>query len=444
MSFAARKSSHLHIAVMSVLACAAAHHPVFAQDEQYGPVLEPGAEVSMPVQTEAVPAAIPVPLAQAAARALEQSPIVLVGLAEIAALEADLRTARWQRYPNLTAELLAATGGSNVADRDGLAVNLALEQPIWAGGAINSQVDAARFNVDVGRGALREARFNILFAVIQSYYDALLAFERAKVLEVGLAEHRVLIASIERRVRQEVSPLADLTLARSRLTQLEVELTTAREIGQNAMLRLSEFVGAEVERPVFSDEVDGVNVPVQPVAMTEMMSCSPTLERLRSEISVAEAQASSARRSLFPQLLFQLSQNEITGARAAIVLRAQTGNGLARLSAADSAEARVDQAVAELGQADREGRTRIGAEYITLRSSQQRSESGAQASQAASDLVASYRRQFVAGRRSWLDVLNAAREVTSARAAESDARVNAAASATRILALSCRWRPLGV
>ena len=434
----------MRIAFVSVLACSALHGPVSAQDEQYGPVMEPGTEAAVAIQAETAPESIPAPLAQAVARSLEQSPIVLVGLAEVAALEADLRTARWQRYPNLSAELLATTGGSNVADRDGLAVNLALEQPIWSGGTINSQVDAARFNVDVGRNALREARFNILFAVIQSYYDALLAFERVKVLETGLEEHRILVGSIERRVRQEVSPLADLTLARSRLTQLEVELTTAREIGQNAMLRLSEFVGAEVDRPVMGDQADSVSVPVQPVAMTEMMSCSPTMDRLRSEIDVAEAQASTARRSLSPQLLFQLSQNEITGARAALVLRAQTGNGLSRLSAADSAEARVDQAVAELGQADREGRTRLGAEYITLRSSQQRSEAGAQASQAASDLVASYRRQFVAGRRSWLDVLNAAREVTSARAAESDARVNAAASATRILALSCRWRPLGV
>lgn len=413
--------------------------------EPYGPEISP--EIDAPVT--ATPAAIPTPLAEAVQTALEQSPIVLAGLADIAALQADLRTARWQRYPSLSAEILAATGGSNVADTDGLAVNLALEQPIWAGGAINSQVDAARFNVDVGRNALREARFNILFAVIGSYYDALLAFERVRVIEAGLEDHRLLVERIERRVRQEVSPLADLTLARSRLTQLEVELTTAREIGQNAMLRLSEFVGEEVARPTFPDrensrgrELEGL--PVQPVAMTEMMACSPTIDRLRSEIDVAEAQASVARRSLFPQLLLQLSQNEITGARAAIVLRAQTGNGLSRLSAADSAEARVDQATAQLGQADREGRTRLGAEYITLRSSQQRAEAGAQASDAASALLASYQRQFVAGRRSWLDVLNAAREVTSAAAAQSDARVSEAASAARILALSCRWRPLGV
>ena len=126
------------------------------------------------------------------------------------------------------------------------------------------------------------------------------------------------------------------------------------------------------------------------------------------------------------------------------LLRAQTGNGLNLLSAVDSAEARIDAAVAELGQNDREVRRRVRAEYVTLRSGQLRRESGELAQQAASDLQASYQRQFVAGRRSWLDVLNAAREVTDAQVSASDARVLTAASATRILALTCRWRPVGV
>ena len=287
-------------------------------------------------------------------------------------------------------------------------------------------------------------RFNILLGIVQSYFDALLAFERVRVLEEGLAEHRQLVERIERRVAQEVSPLADLTLARSRLTQLEVEMTTAQEIGQSAMLRLAEFVGEPVPRPVFPDGAIMDGLPAQQVAVQDMLVCSPSLDRLESQINVAEANVRSARSALFPQLLLQLSQNELTGARAAIVLRAQTGNGLSRFASVDSARSRVDQAVAELGQADREVRTRLDSEYIVLRSSRQREEAGRLAADAASDLLASYQRQFVAGRRSWLDVLNAAREVTSAQVAESDARVNMVASATRILALSCRWRPAGL
>lgn len=414
--------------------------PACAQDDAYGPATDEQIDIA----SEIVPPEIPPVLAGAIETSLEQSPPVLAGLAELAALQSDVRVAEWQRYPNLSAEILATTGGSNVADPDGLAVNLALEQPIWAGGGIDSQIDAARFSRDVGFNALREVRFNIFLAIIQFYFDALRAAERVRVLDAGIEQHSALVARIERRVMQEVSPLADLTLARSRLTQLQVERTTAIELGENALVRISEFVGAPIGPPVLPDPAITYGLPAEQVAMADMMACAPALDRARSEIDVAEAEVRTTRSDLFPRVLLQLSQNEITGSRAAIVLRAQTGNGLSRLAAVDSAEARVDQAMAQLGQTDREARTRLSVDYVQLRSSLQREEAGRLAAHAASDLLASYQRQFVAGRRSWLDVLNAAREETNALASASDAQVQAMAAATRILAQSCRWRPTGL
>lgn len=411
--------------------------------QTYGPTDTPGENSVPPDSASITPAEIPAGLSDAVDQSLDRNPAVLAGLAEVAALQSDLSAAKWQRFPNLTAEILATTGGSSVADTDGLAVNLALEQPIWAGGAIASQIDAARFSRDVGLGTLREVRFNILLAIARSWYDALRAFERARALEDGLAQHRELVARIERRVAQEVSPRADLTLARSRVTQLEVELATAQEQGENAMLQLAEFVGAPVAAPVFPETAIVDAVPPESVALQDMLTCSPSIDRLQSQVNVAEAQVRGARAGLLPQVLLQLSQNEITGARAAIVLRAQTGNGLSRLSAVDSAKSRVDQARAELGQADRQVRTRLRSEYVALNASAQREDAARLAAEAASALLASYERQFVAGRRSWLDVLNAAREKTNAQISQSDAWIGMMASATRILALSCRWRPVG-
>lgn len=442
-----RISAHIARTCAGLLLCAGAGvaGASGAQEtgEAYGPVDDAPATLAATL-AGMTPDDIPAPLADAVQRALDQSPLVLARLAELAALEADLDGTERLRYPNLTAEVLATTGGSNVADADGLAVNLALEQPLWAGGAITGQIDAARSTRNVGASALREARQGLLLAVIDAWYEALLAFERVRVIDAGLADYRTLMLSIERRVAAQVSPYADLTLAQSRLTQLEVQRMTSQERGEAAMLRLTELVGMPVDRPVLPDMDIADGVPPEAIAVDEMLACAPSLDRLRGEIDVAEARARTARGSLFPQLLLQLSQNEITGARAALVLRAQTGNGLNLLSAVDSAEARIDAAVAELGQNDREVRRRVRAEYVALRSGQLRRESGELAQQAASDLQASYQRQFVAGRRSWLDVLNAAREVTDAQVSASDARVLTAASATRILALTCRWRPVGV
>jgi adhesin transport system outer membrane protein len=412
-----------------------------ASQEAYGPAASP--ETGEAPAQEA-PAGLPPTLAALADRALSDNPQVLASRAALAVSQAELDAAKWQRYPSLSAEALLATGGSNAADIDGLALNVALEQPLWAGGTIRNRIAAAEGLRDAGMEGLRESRLGILSGIIEAWFGVVRADERARALETGIADHRALVASIERRVAQEVSPLADLTLARSRTTQLEIELAAVREAGANALVRLGELVGEVPDPPAMPDAAIFDAVPPEPVAMDEMTGCAPALGRLRGQIASAEADVKSARGALYPQLLLQLSQNELTGARAALVLRAQTGNGLSRFSAIDRAKARVDQSLAQLGAADREIRARMSNEYVSLRSNRAQAEAGTDATLAAADLQASYQRQFVAGRRSWLDVLNAARELVSARISESDARVNAAANATRILALSCRWRPAGL
>ena len=424
----------------AVLATALASSGGTAQDAAYGPVATPAPSE----QPAILPAGIPPSLGALADRALDDNPQVIASRAALAVSQADLDAAKWLRYPSLSAEALVVAGGSNAADIDGFAVNVALEQPLWAGGTINSQIEAAQGLRDAGAEGLREARLGILGGIIEAWFGVVRADQRAIALEAGLADHRALVTSIERRVAAEVSPQADLTLARSRITQLEIELAAVREAGANALVRLGELAGDVPQPPELPTAAIYDAVPPEPIAFDEMIACAPALARLRGEIAAAQAEVRGAKGALLPQLLLQLSQNELTGARAALVLRAQTGNGLTRFSAIDRAEARVDQSMAELGGIDRELRARLANEYVSLRSNRAQADGGTDASLAAADLQASYQRQFVAGRRSWLDVMNAAREVVSARIGESDARVNAAANATRILALSCRWRPAGL
>ncbi len=425
------------IAAGAILACAAT---VSAQEL---PTYGPPAPATQP-QSVGAPEHIPSALSEAVAKALDDSPLVLASKAELVALDADYRSAKWLRYPSLSAELLAATRGSTIADSDGLAVNVALEQPIWGAGSINNRIDVARETRQVGYNALREVRLAVLLGVVNAYFDVVFANERAVVLEQGLADHARFLASIERRVAAEVSPFTDLRLARTRVEQLEIELAAAREASDAAYIRLIEFVGEDVPRPLSPTSAILNSLPTEQLALSEGQSCNPTLDVRRSQIDVAEAQRRAAKSDLFPQVLLQLSQNEITGSRAAIVLRAQTGNGLSKLSAIDSADARIAQSIADLGQADRELRTQLRREYIALRANRLRAENGERSVAATLDLQASYQRQFVAGRRSWLDLLNVVREVTSARQTAGDARVTAAASAARILALACRWQYDGV
>jgi adhesin transport system outer membrane protein len=51
-------------------------------------------------------------------------------------------------------------------------------------------------------------------------------------------------------------------------------------------------------------------------------------------------------------------------------------------------------------------------------------------------------RQFIAGRRSWLDVMNALREAVTAQLSKADAEVVVMSTAARLLLRSGRWHPM--
>lgn len=431
------------LVTLSLLAGSAGLH---AQDvnegevagQVYGPPAS-GVNVARPP----APIAIPEELDLAAALASTTHPQVQASEAEAEALGAEYRVARWQRFPSVSVEALLATEGSSFADQDGFALNAILEQPIWTGGRINGEIDRARAALRVGQDRVGEAQRDIVLRVISAYYDYVLASERVKVLEASLEEHNTLLAAIGRRVDQEVSPLADLTLGRSRTAQVELDLASTLEARESARLRLLSLTGDVEIKPALPPSGVSSTLPAEEVALADALGCSPSLAALTDLIAVAEAQRDIAEAQLWPQLLLQISQNEITGARAAVVLRAQLGPGQSQITALDASDARIQRALADFADSERILREQLRRDYVLVRASERRIEAGVLAADAAAEIIASYQRQFIAGRRSWLDVMNAVREAANARLSESDARVTAAAGTARVLALACRWQPDG-
>jgi adhesin transport system outer membrane protein len=387
------------------------------------------------------PVAIPLSLDLAAALAAKTHPLVDAAEAEANALAAEYRGAKRGRYPSLSVEALAATSGSTFADQDGLALNAAIEQPIWAGGRISGEIVRARASLRAGENRVDEAQRQIVVSVVRAYYDFVQADERLSVLNDSLRQHNELLASIGRRVDQEVSPRIDITLGRSRTAQVELDLASTQELLEIARLRLIELTGGLDVQPTLPPPSVVEILPPEDVALAEAMGCDPSLAVLTGLIAASEAQRDIAKAQLLPQVLLQLSQNEITGARAAVVLRMQLANGASEFTNVESSDARIKRALADYGEAQRRQREELRREYILVRASSARIEVSALSADAADQIIASYKRQFIAGRRSWLDVMNAVREAASARLSESDARVMAAMGTARILALTCRWQP---
>jgi adhesin transport system outer membrane protein len=420
--------------------CMTGSGAIFAQQPQvYGP---PGESPSPAQVVLEAPPGVPSALLKAAELATDSYPSILTAEAELRASRSDLRGARWLRYPSLSVEALAITRGSQTASQSGVAANATVEQPILTFGKIGGTIDRAEALWLVRRAAVDETAREVALRVIDAFYNVAAAARRQAVLEGGLAQHKTLLATISNRVQQEISPQSDLDLASSRTAQIEQDLAFARAQRTASYSQHVELVGTTSINLGNVPEYDpAISHPNEAGAIDRALSCDPKLQRLRAQVLAARAEAKVAKAGLFPQLLGQLSHNEITGTRAGVALRAQTGAGLSQFAAVGAARARVQGSEFNISTAERELREALRLDFVTNRSARERVSAGARASSSSELVTESYKRQFIAGRRTWLDVMNAVREATNSEISVADAEIGAMSSNARIWLRTCGWQP---
>lgn len=430
--------------LLTVIASASAwwmSGPVLAgSDKQYGPPSP--AQEAMETRAIASPKEIPPALAAAAELAAADYPTVRNAKAQERAARSEVGGAKWLRFPSLSVEALAVTRGRASASPNGLALNVTVEQPLFTFGKISGTINKAEALLLARQAGTDEAIRDLALRVTNAYYTLGLSARRQQVLEESLGQHKTLLETIQNRVRQEVSPQADLNLALSRTAAIEQELAQAKAQRAISLSQLFELVGSvgfdPGDVPIYDPELSH---PSEVDAINEAMNCDPKLQRLRAEQVAAEADAKVAKSSIFPQFLGQLSHNDITGTRVGFALRAQTGAGLSQVAITDAARARAEASGFSIATAERELRDVLQLDFVTNSSSKTRIKASALAADTSELVTESYRRQFIAGRRTWLDVMNAVREATSSKLARTDAEFGAMSSSARILLRTCRWEP---
>ena len=361
--------------------------------------------------------------------ALASHPAMLGRRAAQAAAQADRQGAEWQRYPTPSIEASTQSSGGNA----GL---LRLEQPLWSGGRITANIDAAGSRLEAAGAALDEARLELSLRVIAAYTEALRQRARQQHATAGVEEHEKLLGMIRRRVTQEVSTLTDQRLAESRLYQAANDQSAATQALNNALAQLAQLAG----RPVAEISAQGVNDLGAPAgleaALAQALAWSPALRRLAHEEEAANADIAARRSAYLPQLALRLERSvgQAQDSRALLVLQAQPGAGLSSVSGVEAAIARREAARMARDTAERDARERVTLDWNERVAARLRLENAHLARAMSTEVFESYTRQYVIGRKTWIDVLNAVREATQSQFALEDARTQAIAASLRLRA----------
>lgn len=376
-------------------------------------------------------------LARLIRAAQDSHPSVRSQQALLAAAEAGVESARWQYFPTPSISVQAAGVGQGDTQYGGdrSVTVLALSQPLWTWGRLDAGQDRARSQRDAALASQDEARLGVALRLAQAWGEWQSAQARLEATEAGMRLHERLLRQVQRRLEEGQAAASDLGLAEGRLAGLRADGIQARLQEAAARERLALLSGQTLPAGTLAvpAEPELPAMPGEEAArwLDRIENASPALARLRAQWRQQQAIVAELEARLKPEVSARLETQRgnfsLGGAaphtRAFIGIASQFGPGLSNLSAVTEALRRLESAQAELEVQRLALAEQVASDGQLLAAAPARRAELARAIGAAGDVLQSWDRQYLAGRKTWQDLMGAAREQVQAQVqlAEFDA-----------------------
>ena len=342
---------------------------------------------------------------------VQKSPEVKLAKKDYEASLEDVKTVRWQRYPSLSIDSFAS------ADKDKSSeLRFAIEQPLLSFGKLDNRVKQSLLEAKLASYGLEKEVQDISTETIKLYFDSHRQKQRIQILQNSVKRHKAYVDTIKRRYEQGVSSKVDLDLSELRLAQIQQQLTDSElrfRISNTKLLELSGFsevsIGKDISDKLFENKLElntiNINSNNNDVKL-KMASAELELSKLESKYAGLEA---------YPNLVMQYSNDQLYGERFGFQLRAQSGSGLSLLSKYKSATLKNDVKEYNIQKIERDIENENMVKYQTYIHYVIRNSRTSDINDFSFSITESYIRQFVAGKKSWLEVMNSERDLVSSQ-----------------------------
>ena len=283
-----------------------------------------------------------------------------------------------------------------------------------------------------------------MLSVGTSFYEFLRQQARIEIARSNEVEHTKLLEMIRRRVRAEVSPQSDETLAAARYQQALAERLQFERALETARVSLEQLSGISLSGGLRAPErlpgVPGSELE----ALDSALEFSAERRRLQALVVASRAQIDVTRANTRPTVFAAVRQQlgtipiGVDRTRAFLGVEFKPGPGLSSLTAVQAAASRVEANEESVVAHERQLAQQVRAAWLDLQAQTLQLEPSRAIASSTDEVVASYLRQYQVGRKTWLDVLNAQRETTQARYTLADLEAGIQSAHLRLLMLSGR------
>lgn len=330
----------------------------------------------------------------------------------------DVEAARRQYWPTLSATLEKG----RLTSIEGQTRLLRADQILWDFGRIKANVAASEHTVDATSAALEGQQQAIGLQVIEAWRTLQGSHGRLRTSEEMLRRLQAHESMMLRRVAGELSTQVDLDFVRSRILQGRVEVAQAKTSIKVAITRLQNLTGLpnlsgvlSVPPPLPSRaEIDArFQLLLRQTDWDDAANRQPAVVKAQEEFRSGKERINAKSAEAFPQVYARLDQ-AVGGHKetaAYIGLRYSPGAGFATAVEANALAARALALELSVQAAQIDARQSLDIDRDDLRDNGVRAQALEAAVQGAERVFESYERQFTAGRKSWIDLMNAVREV---------------------------------
>lgn len=304
---------------------------------------------------------------------------------------------------------------------EGQITSLVIRQPLWTGGKLTASVNQAINDDKAANARILERQNEVAKNTVDIWRDYIYALSLQELYIDNLQQLGEFREMMSRRVAQGVSARIEMDLVNNRIIQDKNALQGAVEQQKIAEARLEQMIGQPVSgggRIPLNELVriaKEQSVNFGALAFGDISQNHPSVIRQHYEIESARHEVKAQKASRYPTVFAQYENNYYhrEGRRAGDLMFGMSydpGAGFSNLALARASEARVYSLTQSQEASRRSVMESIQTQYQQFVSARDQETSLMAAVSGAQIVKDSYRRQFVAGRKSWLEVLNAVKD----------------------------------
>ncbi|OBX82903.1 TolC family protein [Moraxella nonliquefaciens] len=350
-------------------------------------------------------------------RATQTHPLVNAAKADEMASAEGVRAAKLGMLPTPT---MSVGHDKN----DGLISTVAIRQPLWTGGRLTAQINQSMYDNKAASAHVFEQQNTVAKNTIDVWRGYIYAVALQELYADSLARLNEFEAMMERRVAQGVSAKIELDLVKNRIYQDQNSQQNAIEQERVAAARLSQLIGETLGEKKYNitmksltDYVKAQSINFEMQVFDNMGGHHPSVVRQHFQVEAAKQEAKAQAAGRYPNVYAQYQhtfehKNNKNDGKFSLGMSYDPGAGFSSLALTRAANARAISLTQTQEATRRVVMESLQTQYQEFISSRDKERSIKLAIDGAKLVVDSYGRQFIAGRKSWLEVLNAVREHT--------------------------------